>query len=425
MDTMNLTINGISVEAKAGETILQAARRAGVEIPTLCHDERVKTYGACGLCVVEAAGMPKLLRACSTAAADGMEITTDSERIRASRKTALEFLLSDHTGDCRPPCALACPAGTDCQGYVGLIANGEFKQALKVAKDVNPFPASIGRVCPHPCETACRRKHVEEPISIAWLKRFVADKDIGEEPYVPQQAKPTGKKVAVVGGGPGGLSSAYFLAVQGHQVTVYDAMPEMGGMLRYGIPAYRLPKDVVDREIDIVARLGVKLVNNRRLGQDFTLEELRRDNDAVVIATGAWVSRGMRVPGEELDCVVGGIDFLRTVALGKPMDLGKKVVVVGGGNTAMDACRTAVRLGAEEVSIIYRRTRAEMPADDVEIREAEEEGVVFRYLTNPLEFREGSVLLQKMELGEMDTSGRRTPVPIKGAGEELSCDPVI
>lgn len=431
MTEICFNINGTDVKGQAGETILQVAKRYHIDIPTLCHNEKVKAYGACGLCVVEIEGQGKLFRACATVIGNGMQVKTNTTRVAESRKTALDFLLSDHTGDCRPPCVLACPAGTDCQGYVGLIANGEFEASLELIKDRIPLPASIGRVCPHPCETACRRKMVEEPVAIAWLKRFAADRDLEKETFVPELAPASGKTVAIIGGGPGGLSSAYFLARMGHKVTIYDFMPKMGGMLRYGIPEYRLPKNVVDEEIAVIEKMGVELKNNVKIGKDITLESLRGSYDAVIVAIGAWVSRGMRCKGEDLDGVVGGIDFLRGVALKTPMDIGEKVAVVGGGNTAMDACRTAVRLGAKEVNVIYRRTKAEMPADLVEIEEAEEEGVVFKYLTNPLEFiaddgaKVNRVRLQKMELGEPDASGRRSPVPIPGEEEMLEVDTVI
>ncbi|MBQ2775201.1 MAG: FAD-dependent oxidoreductase [Clostridia bacterium] len=428
---IKLTIDGVEVTAEKGQTVLEAARQNSIDIPTLCHDERVAPYGACGLCVVEAEGNPKLLRSCATKAADGMKITTNSERIHRARKFALQMLLSDHTGDCKAPCSLACPAGTDCQGYVGLIANGENAEATRVIKSKIPMPASIGRVCPHPCETACRRQMVEEPIAIAALKAYAADKDLAaDEQYTPEVLAPTGKSVAVIGGGPGGLSAAYYLALKGHSVTVYDMMPKMGGMLRYGIPQYRLPKEVLDKEIALIERTGVKLQNNIKIGTDITLDELRASNDAVVVAVGAWVSSKMRVKGEDLDGVYGGIDFLRSVILGKAPKIGEKVAVCGGGNTAMDACRTAVRLGAKEVYIIYRRTRDEMPADELEIDEAEEEGVIFKFLTNPDEIlsKDGKVCgirLQVMELGEPDASGRRKPVPVDGKFENIELDSVI
>jgi len=323
---------------------------------------------------------------------------------------------------------LACPAQTDCQGYVGLIANGEYREALKLIKDKVPLPASIGRVCPHPCEEACRRTLVEEPISIAALKAFVGDMDLQGEAYTPEIAPDTGKQVAVIGGGPGGLTAAYFLRARGHAVTVYDAMPKMGGMLRYGIPEYRLPKALLQAEIDAIAGMGVEMRNNVRIGRDITLEALRETYDAVIVAVGAWTSMGLRCPGEDLAGVVGGIDFLRDIA--ESDFAGRKIAVVGGGNTAMDACRTAVRLGASAVYNIYRRTKNEMPAEATEIAEAEEEGVVFKNLTNPIEVvgeggRVAAVRLQVMELGAPDASGRRSPVPVPGREETIAIDTMI
>lgn len=430
MDMINLTINGQKVTAPAGSTILEAATQNGIYIPTLCYDSAVEIYGACGLCVVEAEGVPKLLRSCSAKISEGMVINTESERVVKSRKIAMELLMSAHDGDCIAPCQLACPANTDCQGYVGLIANGKFEDALKLIKDTNPLPASIGRVCPHPCEKACRRAKVEEPINIAQLKFFAADVDLKGEAYLPKCAPATGKKVAVVGGGPAGLTAAYYLRILGHEVTVFDMMDKMGGMLRYGIPQYRLPKEILDAEIGLIEKLGVRLVNNCKFGKDITLDMLKRVNDAVILAPGAWKSSPMRVKGEDINGVYGGIDFLRGVIQGNPAPIGEKVAICGGGNTAMDACRTAVRLGAKEVYVIYRRTEKEMPAEEIEIKESKEEGVIYKFLTNPIEIHEENgkvcgMTLQLMELGEPDASGRRKPVAIEGKTEYLPLDSVI
>lgn len=430
MDMVKLTINGKEITAPADSTILEAARANGIYIPTLCYDEAVEIYGACGVCVVEAQGVPKLLRSCSAKVAEGMVIDTESERVVKSRKIAMELLMSAHDGDCVAPCQLACPAGTDCQGYVGLIANGQFDDALKLIKDRIPLPASIGRVCPHPCETACRRGKVEEPINIAQLKFFAADLDLKGDSYLPECAAPTGKKVAIVGGGPAGLSAALYLRTMGHEVTVFDMMDKMGGMLRYGIPQYRLPKEILDSEIAIIEKTGVRFVNNVKFGKDITLDMLKSVNDAVILAPGTWKSSPMRVKGEDAKGVYGGIDFLRSVIQGNPVDIGEKVAVCGGGNTAMDACRTAVRLGAKEVYVIYRRTKNEMPAEEIEIKESEEEGVIYKFLTNPVEIHseDGKVCgmtLQLMELGEPDVSGRRKPVAIEGKTEYLPLDSVI
>ncbi|MBR1762701.1 MAG: FAD-dependent oxidoreductase [Eubacterium sp.] len=427
---INLIINNKAVQAPEGSTILEAARANGIYIPTLCYDEAVEVYGACGLCVVEAEGIPKLLRSCSAKVSEGMVINTESERVVQSRKIALELLMSAHDGDCVAPCQLNCPARTDCQGYVGLIANGEYDAALKLIKNKIALPASIGRVCPHPCEKGCRRANVEEPINIAQLKAFAADMDLKADSYVPECKPSTGKKIAIIGGGPAGLTAAFYLRLLGHEVTIYDMMEKMGGMLRYGIPQYRLPKEVLDKEIAIIEKTGVKMVNGKKLGVDYTVKSLKADNDAVIVAIGAWSSSSMRTPGEDLNGVYGGIDFLRGVIQGNPVEIGEKVAICGGGNTAMDACRTAVRLGAKEVYVVYRRTRNEMPADKLEIDEAEEEGVIYKFLTNPLSFngengKVKSITLQVMELGEPDASGRRRPVPIEGKTEEIAVDSVI
>ena len=429
--SITYTIDGVKVVAEPSDTILTSAARAGVEIPTLCFDKRTAIYGACGICLVEVEGVPKLLRACSARPQEGYVVHLHTERVDRARKTALELLLSDHTGDCRGPCKLNCPAMTDCQKYVGEIREGRYKDAVDTIYEAFPLPASIGRVCPHPCEDACRRKMVEEPISIAFLKAFAADKvEADGTPYEVQCEPDTGKRVAIVGGGPAGLTAAYFLRRYGHAVTIYDKQPKLGGMLRYGIPEYRLPKAVLDREIQIILDAGVEVRTNTQLGRDISFDELRVSHDAVLLALGAWKSMPMRVPGEDLEGVYGGIDFLERLGLGERPALGERVAVCGGGNTAMDCCRTAVRLGAKEVYVVYRRTRNEMPAADIEIEEAEEEGVTFKFLTNPIEFygEDGHVTgmkLQVMELGEPDASGRRRPGPVEGATEDIAIDNVL
>ncbi|MHB1391549.1 MAG: NAD(P)-binding protein [Clostridia bacterium] len=430
MALVRVNINNRELTANEGSTILKIALDNGIEIPNLCYDENLKPYGACGMCVVEVEGNPKLVRACSTPATNGMIIKTDTPRTIAARKTALTLLSSDHIGDCRPPCLVACPGNTDCQGYVGLVANGQYDEAIKLVKAVIPMPASIGRVCPHPCETACRRGNVDEPIAIADIKRFIGDIDIKQGTYVPDMEAPTGKTVAVVGAGPAGVSCAYFLAAKGHKVVLYEDKPYPGGMLRYGIPQYRLPKELLDAEIDTLTKMGVELKCNVKLGEDITITYLKKTYDAVFIAIGAWASMDMGCKGEDMEGVMGGIEFLRKATLAEPIYLGQRVIVIGGGNTAMDVARTAVRLGAEHVQLLYRRTKDEMPAEKIEIEEAEEEGVEYTFLVAPVEVieengRARKVRCQKMKLGAPDKSGRRSPEPIPGDEVTFEADLIV
>ncbi len=427
--TVRININGREIECLENKTILDVALENGIEIPHLCYDKRMEPYGGCGLCVVEVEGSRKLLRACATNVKDAMVIKTHTKRTIETRKTALKLLASDHRGDCRPPCVLNCPAHTDVQGYVGLIANGEYTEAVKLIKENLPLPASIGRVCPHPCEDACRRSLVEEPVSIAALKSFVADMDLKDGGYIPEVKECSGKSIAVIGAGPAGLSAAFFLAKEGHSVTIYEAMDKPGGMLRYGIPEYRLPKAVLDKEIELIKKMGVNIVLNTKLGEDISLNKLKKENDAVFLSIGAWKSSGLRCEGEDTEGVLGGIDLLIEAAGNKNVNIGKSVVVVGGGNTAMDVARTSVRLGAGDVKVLYRRTEKEMPAEEIEIKEAKEEGVEFNFLVSPIKVTKENgklhVRCQKMELGEMDASGRRRPVPIEGEEEVYVCDSVV
>lgn len=424
---MNIKVNGRDLAIREGVTLLTALLENGFDIPNLCHLPELEAYGGCGLCLVEVKGFGKPARACATMPFEGMEVETESERTRASIRTSLGLLLSDHRGDCRPPCRMACPSNQDCQGYIGLIADGQVEEAFRLIMEDNPLPGCIGRVCPHPCEEACRRELLEGPLSLMQLKRFAAD-TVGDG-FTPPAAPKTGKRVAVVGAGPAGLSCAYFLARKGHTVEVLDMMPAPGGMLRYGIPSYRLDKKVVDKEVARIEKLGVTFRYNTKLGGDVTLEALKAKHDAVFVAVGAWDSSPLGCEGDTLPGVLGGIDFLRQVAEGNPPDIVGRVAVVGGGNTAMDAVRTSVRLGAEEVCLIYRRTRAEMPADALEIHEAEEEGVRFHFLAAPEavigeDGKAAGLRLAKMRLGEPDASGRRRPEPT-GETEVMPFDTVI
>ncbi|MCL2036139.1 MAG: FAD-dependent oxidoreductase [Oscillospiraceae bacterium] len=364
-----IKINGQEIEFQPGKTILQTATANGIEIPALCCDSAVELppFGACGICIVEVEGNLRLLRACTTFAADGMTIHTESERIRKNRKMTLELLISDHCGDCKPPCSLACPAETDCMGYVRLIGKGEHEKAWNLIREKVPFPGSIGRVCPRPCEKECRRQTVDEAIAIGDLKVFSAKSEHLHQPTLP---KPTNKSIAIIGGGPGGLSAAYYLRLKGHNVTIYEAQPQSGGMLRYGIPEFRLPKAVLQKEIDLIEQIGVEIRTNAKVA----LSDVVGKHDAIIVAIGAWSSTMLNIPGE-----IAGIDYLREL----PSVKGKRVAVIGGGNTAMDACRVAVREGAAKVYCVYRRTRDVMPADKHEVDGAENEGVEFMFSTPP------------------------------------------
>ncbi|MCL2224119.1 MAG: FAD-dependent oxidoreductase [Defluviitaleaceae bacterium] len=427
---MKIKIDGTECTAIAGQTILAAAKENGIFIPSLCFGEGLAPTGACGICVVEADGNGRLVRACATAVRDGMEVLTSTPQILAARKNLLELTLSAHTGDCIAPCKIACPAQSDCQGFISLIAAGKFPDAVELMKDAHPFPASVARICPRPCETKCRRAIADEPVNIAALKRFAADIELDNpNKYIPQVAPATGKAVAVVGGGPAGLTAAFFLRKAGHNTSVFEAMPKMGGLLRYGIPEYRLPKLVLDEEIEILPKMGIHFFNNMGLGRDITMQFLQTRYDAVIIATGAGVSKPIWCEGEDAQGVLGGIDFLKAVAENNPPQIGKRVVVIGGSNTAMDAARTAIRLGAEAI-VSYRRTRDEMPAEKIEVEEALAEGVQFNFLTAPLEItsengRATGIKLQKMTLGEPDESGRRRPVPVEGGEEFIPADTII
>lgn len=412
---MRILINGNEVDGYAGETILRLAQREGIDIPALCAEERLEPFDSCGVCAVEVEGKG-VLKSCSTPIEEGMVILTRSPAAEDVRKAALELLLSDHWGDCLAPCKLACPALTDCQAYVSLAGNRQFYDALKVVYENIPLPAVFGRICPAPCEDACRREIAEQPVQIRHMKRFLGDLGID---YVPSVGTDTGKRVAIVGGGPAGLSAAYYLRRYGHDVVVFDAMPQMGGMLRYGIPEYRLAHAVLDREVDVLQHMGITFQNNIRLGQDITCDQLENQYDAVFLGLGAWGTRSMGIPGEDNPAVTQGTDFLCDINSGKRPHLPDHVVIIGGGNTAMDAARCARRLGAE-VSVLYRRSQQEMPALEHEVEEAEGEGVKFHYLTQPVEFIGDSQTLRqvrcvRMELGKPDDSGRRRPVPIDGS----------
>jgi len=328
------------------------------------------------------------------------------------------------------PCENACPAGVNVPGYISLIAAGRPKDAYKLIRQENPFPSVCGRVCTHPCESRCRRSQLDEPLAIADLKRYAADEMMkSDEPISELIAPKNGKSVGIVGAGPSGLTCGYYLAKLGYDVTVYESQPTAGGMLAVGIPEYRMPKDILQKEIDTFRRVGVNILTNTEVGKDISFEELKEKHDSVYIATGTQHSRKIGIAGESLDGVYHGLDFLKDVNLGKTERLSGIAAVIGGGNTAIDAARSALRMGAKEVHIFYRRTIADMPADAREIRDAIEEGVKIHELIAPLKINGGkkvvSIDLAQMEFEGFDSSGRKVPHQVAGGKFTFDVDVII
>jgi NADPH-dependent glutamate synthase beta subunit-like oxidoreductase/NADH:ubiquinone oxidoreductase subunit E len=513
---VKLTINGQLVEVPEGTTVLEAARRLGIKIPTLCYYEAIKPYGGCRLCVVEvtAGGRTTLTASCSYPVAEGIQVVTDSPTVLEARRLVVDLLwsscpelpilkslaadlglekpsfplgesecilcdlctrvcsemenlsvigmqgrgakrrvllpfgeLSDICANCgacgficptawihevakiAAPCTFTCPAGINVQGYVQLIKEGKDQEATKLIMERLPLPGVLGRICPHPCEEECRRRIVDDAVAICNLKRFAADQtDIKSLGITPAPSRP--EKVAIIGSGPAGLSCAYHLALRGIRSTIFEALPVAGGMLRVGIPDYRLPKDVLEREIKAILDLGVEIKYNAALGRDFTLDSLFAEGyKAVFLGLGCHVGMKMKVPNEDAPGVMQGVEFLRKYTLNEPFELGKQVAVIGGGNVAIDVACTALRLGSK-VTIVYRRTSEEMPAHPWEVEQATCEGVEIMYLTAPVSIKVengkvAALVCQKMQLGEPDASGRRRPVPIPGSEFEMPVDMVI
>jgi heterodisulfide reductase subunit A-like polyferredoxin len=330
------------------------------------------------------------------------------------------------------PCKVTCPAHISVQGYVALVAQGKFREALELIKEENPLPAICGRVCHHPCESICTRGQVDEPVAIDFIKRYVADLDLNSETrYIPQIKEKKEGKVAIIGAGPAGLSCAYYLAIEGYPVTIYEKLPVAGGMLAVGIPEYRLPREIIQAEIQVLKDMGVVIKTGVDVGKDITVEQLRNEGTkAIFLGIGAQECKSLGIEGEDLEGVYPGVDFLREVNLGKKVELGNRIAVIGGGNVAMDAVRTARRTGSEEAFIIYRRSFEEMPANEEEIEECREEAIQIHTLTNPTRIieengRVKAIECVKMALGEPDESGRRRPVPKAGSEFVIEVDGVI
>lgn len=328
-------------------------------------------------------------------------------------------------------CRLACPTGMDASSYIALIGKGMHKEALEVIREASPFAGVLGRVCTHPCETECVRKNLEQPISICRLKRFAADY-VGYESMRPDVGfkKLHNEKAGIIGGGPAGLSCAYHLARKGYEATVYEALSVAGGMIRVGIPSYRLPKHIVDGEIEYIKNSGVRILTGTRVGKDISFDELKNQYQAIFVAPGASESRRLKVEGEDLKGVYNAIDVLQKINLGERLDLGRRVVVIGGGDTAIDAARAVFRMGCQDVRIAYRRTKDQMPAIPEEVQAAEDEGINIDFLTAPLKIvgtsgKATSLLCAKMRLGQADESGRPSPVAIKGSEYLIQADSII
>lgn len=328
-----------------------------------------------------------------------------------------------------PPCNHACPTNNNIQGYIDLAQRGQYREAWELIKENNPIPSICGRVCFHPCEGACNRGEYDEAVAVHNIERFIGDYGLAHNLKVKTQRLKTNRKIAIIGGGPAGLACAYHLARLGYRSTIFEANKELGGVLLTGIPPYRLPKDILKKEISSILRMGVKALTHTRIGHDKTFESLIEQYDAVFVATGAHKERKLDIPGEDNSNVMPALAFLHNINLKHKIRLGKKVAIIGGGNAAIDAARSVLRTGAEPV-IIYRRTKNEMPASTDEIKDAEEEGIKFIFLAAPAKIiTSGNKISQieciRMKLGAPDKSGRRAPIPVKGSNFRLKIDTVI
>jgi len=383
--------------------------------------------------------LEELANTCKETATCGLGMTAGNpvlSTLRHFREEYEEHIRDHHcrAGVCADlflsPCQNACPAGVNVPGYVALIAAGRPRDAYNLVRKENPFPGICGRVCTHPCESKCRRAQLDEPVAICDLKRYAADYVFENEmPYLDLVFPKKAESVGIIGAGPSGLTCGYYLARLGYDVTVYESQPVAGGLLAYGIPEYRLPKAILAKEIRMIEQVGVNIRTGVEVGKDITFKKMRAQHNAIYISTGTQFPNKVGVPGEELAGVYHGLDFLRDVSLGQPVTVGKNVVVIGGGSTAFDAARTALRLGAEKVTVLYRRLIEDMPADVREIREALEEGVEIKPLMAPVAFvgkkSVSGVRCVRMELRGFDDAGRRKPRPVEGLEFVISADMVI
>lgn len=377
-ELINLEIDHIPIQAVDGETILQAAQKMGTHIPTLCYMEGLDNLESCGVCVIEVEGNPNLVPACVSRCLPGMSVITDSEKVKKARRLALELLLSDHLGDCRAPCELACPADIDIPEFIRQIRYNHPEQAWKVIMDKIAFPGILGRICPKFCEGVCRRGDYDEPVSICSLKRFPADVISKEQKRRQISAgQHTAKKVAVIGSGVVGITAACYLSQYGHRCVVYEAASRPGGAMRNIIPEFRLPAGIVDEEIQDILSLGVELHCNQALGKDIFLDELRQEYDAILLAIGASNEKHPVFPGSEYgqSC----FQFLESVAYGHCGEVQKNVVIYGSGPTALDSARTLLRLGAQEVTMVIQASQRSHFFFTPQLQFALEEGICIHY----------------------------------------------
>ncbi len=438
---IRIEVDGRVLEGFEGQTILEVCRANGIEIPTLCYEPKLPGFGACRMCVVEVEGEEHPPISCSRVCEPEMKVQTQTEEVRRLRRTNLELIFSDHNAYCLPPCQNKCPSSIDIPGFLKANAQADWRESARIFKRTIPFPSILGRVCPAPCEDHCRRDEVDEAIAIRDSHRYAGDQvlksmlDDGVDPPLPfERQAPSGRRAAIIGSGPAGMSAAFYLLLAGHDVTVFERDPAPGGMLRYGIPQYRLPKvEVLEAEYESITRLGGKIVCNTGLGRDFTLDDLTFQGfDSIVVAIGCYDTNKLGIPGDDVPECIEGLEYLRTATLGLPYPdhAGKRVVVIGGGFTSMDCSRISVRQGAKAVTLVYRRDMKDMPASN-EVHEAIEEGVTAIFQAGPVrviadEARNVTgVEFIRMVLGAPDASGRRRPEPAPGTEFIIPCDRVL
>jgi len=432
MSDISITINGQPISVAPRTSVLEAARRLNIEIPTFCF-VKGKSKAQCKICLVEVEGKDKPLRACVTMAREGMVVLTDTENVREQRKKNLEILAETHFGDCKAPCNMTCPGQVNIQGFVAHVRKGEYEEALRLVMERNPLPFSVGRVCPRFCEVGCRRSLIDEPIAVNHMERFVADWCMQHhtEANLDIKCKPsTGKKVAVVGGGPTGLSTAFYLRKAGHDVTIFESGDKLGGALRYGLPEYRIPRDVLDFEIKNILDLGISAVYGQRWGRDFSLSDLKKKGfDAISLAVGALKAKPIDIPGIDLPFVHPAIDFLKDISDGRKEFPGKRAIIIGGSNISIEAARSLVRMGVDKVTIVHSSSPDKIQAHKHSYKEAIREGINFVPMAIPMEIRErgGTLFMrtERMALGEQAQSGKSHNAPAAGLSESLKADIIL